>query len=386
MEAFIELIAGAIDAKSPYTGGHCQRVPELARMLTQAACSQQTGPFADFRLNEEEWEAIHIASWLHDCGKVTTPEFVVDKATKLETIYDRIHEIRTRFEVLKRDAHIEALCALLPPSGQQAALEAVTHLWHTLDQEFAFVAECNLGGEWMAPEKLARLDAIASRTWLRTLDDRLGISQEERKRHQEAPSPLPCRESLLADKAVHLIPRPEHDNLARHNPWGFKVRVPTHLYNRGERYNLAIGRGTLTEEERYKINDHIIQTIRMLEKLPFPRHLRKVPEIAGGHHERMDGTGYPRQLQGGQMSIPARIMAIADIFEALTASDRPYKSGKTVSQSLAIMVKMVQEQHIDPALFALFIESGIWRDYARRFLAPEQLDEVECQALLAGSH
>ena len=185
---------------------------------------------------------------------------------------------------------------------------------------------------------------------------------------------------------MHLIPRPEHDNLARHNPWGFKVRVPTHLYNRGERYNLAIGRGTLTEEERYKINDHIIQTIRMLEKLPFPRHLRKVPEIAGGHHERMDGTGYPRQLQGGQMSIPARIMAIADIFEALTASDRPYKSGKTVSQSLAIMVKMVQEQHIDPALFALFIESGIWRDYARRFLAPEQLDEVECQALLAGSH
>ncbi|WP_042882647.1 hypothetical protein, partial [Aeromonas sp. ZOR0002] len=118
LEAFIELIAGAIDAKSPYTGGHCQRVPELARMLTQAACAQQTGPFADFRLNEEEWEAIHIASWLHDCGKVTTPEFVVDKATKLETIYDRIHEIRTRFEVLKRDAHIEALCGLLPPSGQ----------------------------------------------------------------------------------------------------------------------------------------------------------------------------------------------------------------------------------------------------------------------------
>ncbi len=193
--------------------------------------------------------------------------------------------------------------ALRPAAAIRAAgrpQEAVTPLWHTLDQEFAFVAECNLGGEWMAPEKLARLDTIASRTWLRTLDDRLGISQEERKRHQEAPSPLPCRESLLADKAVHLIPRPEHDNLARHNPWGFKVRVPTHLYNRGERYNLAIGRGTLTEEERYKIDDHIIQTIRMLEKLPFPRHLRKVPEIAGGHHERMDGTGYPRQLQGGQ--------------------------------------------------------------------------------------
>lgn len=384
LEAFIELIAGAIDAKSPYTGGHCQRVPELTRMLTEAACAQQQGPFSDFRLNEEEWEAIHIASWLHDCGKVTTPEFVVDKATKLETIYDRIHEIRTRFEVLKRDAYIEALAARLPEPERVAAREAVAPLWSTLDQEFAFVAECNLGGEWMAPERLDRLNAIASRTWLRTLDDRLGISREELRRYQNEPAPtLPCREPLLADKAAHLIPRPGHDNLAAHNPWGFKVKVPAHLYNRGERYNLAIGRGTLTEEERYKINDHIIQTIRMLERLPFPRHLRKVPEIAGGHHERMDGKGYPRQLQGAQMSIPARIMAIADIFEALTASDRPYKSGKTVSQSLTIMQQMARDQHIDSALFALFVDSGVWRDYAERYLAPEQLDDVNSKRLLA---
>ena len=384
LESFIELMAGAIDAKSPYTGGHCQRVPELTRMLTEAACAQQQGPFADFRLNEEEWEAIHIASWLHDCGKVTTPEFVVDKATKLETIYDRIHEIRTRFEVLKRDAYIEVLAARLPASEREAARAEVAPLWSTLDQEFAFVAECNLGGEWMAPEKLTRLDAIANRTWLRTLDDRLGISREELKLHQNEPAThLPCVEPLLADKTVHLIPRPVHDSLDERNPWGFKVRVPTYLYNRGERYNLASGRGTLTEEERYKINEHIIQTIRMLERLPFPRHLRNVPEIAGGHHERMDGKGYPRQLLGQQMSIPARIMAIADIFEALTASDRPYKSGKTVAQSLAIMQNMVREQHIDPALFALFVSSGIWRDYAERFLAPEQLDQVDEEALLA---
>ncbi len=384
LESFIELMAGAIDAKSPYTGGHCQRVPELTRMLTEAACAQQQGPFADFRLNEEEWEAIHIASWLHDCGKVTTPEFVVDKATKLETIYDRIHEIRTRFEVLKRDAYIEVLAARLPASEREAARAEVAPRWSTLDQEFAFVAECNLGGEWMAPEKLTRLDAIANRTWLRTLDDRLGISREELKLHQNEPAThLPCIEPLLADKTVHLIPRPVHDSLDERNPWGFKVRVPTYLYNRGERYNLAIGRGTLTEEERYKINEHIIQTIRMLERLPFPRHLRNVPEIAGGHHERMDGKGYPRQLLGQQMSIPARIMAIANIFEALTASDRPYKSGKTVAQSLAIMQNMVREQHIDPALFALFVSSGIWRDYAERFLAPEQLDQVDEEALLA---
>lgn len=386
LESFIELMAGAIDAKSPYTGGHCQRVPELTRMLTAAACAQQQGPFADFTLNDEEWEAIHIASWLHDCGKVTTPEFVVDKATKLETIYDRIHEIRTRFEVIKRDVYIERLEAHLAEDVRRACLDEVEPHWAVLDQEFAFVAECNLGSEWMAPEKIARLDAIARRTWLRTLDDRLGISREELKLRNGSPAPvLPCLEPLLADKPYHLIPRPEHEHLNDHNCASFKVKVPHYLYNRGERYNLTISRGTLTEEERYKINEHIIQTIRMLERLPFPQYLRSVPEIAGGHHERMDGKGYPRQLTGEQMSVPARIMAIADIFEALTASDRPYKSGKSVSQALTIMASMVREQHIDADLFSLFIRSGIWREYAEKFLAPEQLDEVDEVGLIASS-
>ena len=386
LESFIELMAGAIDAKSPYTGGHCQRVPELTRMLTAAACAQLKGPFAGFTLNDEEWEAIHIASWLHDCGKVTTPEFVVDKATKLETIYDRIHEIRTRFEVLKRDVYIECLAAHLPQEVRSACRDEAAPRWAELDQEFAFIAECNLGGELMAPEKIERLNTIARRTWLRTLDDRLGISREELKLRQGEPAPeLPFLEPLLADKSCHLIPRPEQERFDEHNSWNFKVKVPHYLYNRGERYNLAISRGTLTEEERYKINEHIIQTIRMLERLPFPRHLRSVPEIAGGHHERMDGRGYPRQLTGQQMSVPARIMVIADIFEALTASDRPYKSGKSVSQALAIMANMVREQHIDPNLFTLFVSSGIWREYAARFLAPEQLDKVNEANLLASS-
>ena len=236
----------------------------------------------------------------------------------------------------------------------------------------------------MAPEHIARIQALAQRTWRRTLSDRIGISHEEQQRKQAmAEVELPTQEPLLADRADHLFARGPRDILKADNAWGFKVNVPEHLYNRGELYNLSIGRGTLAEEERYKINEHIIQTIRMLERLPFPRHLRSVPEIAGGHHERMDGKGYPRQLLGQQMSIPARIMAIADIFEALTASDRPYKSGKTVAQSLAIMQNMVREQHIDPALFALFVSSGIWRDYAERFLAPEQLDQVDEEALLA---
>lgn len=384
LESFIALVAGAIDAKSAYTGGHCQRVPELTRLLAQAACDQQQGPFADFHLDDEQWESIHIASWLHDCGKVTTPEYVVDKATKLEMLYDRIHEIRMRFEVLKRDAHIAALNSALTDTQRQVITASLEKVWKELDDDFAFVAECNLGGEVMAPERIERLQQIARRQWMRTLNDRLGVSHEELQRKmQTSEQSLPCPELLLADRPEHLIPRPLSEQISADNPWGFRVQVPEYLYNRGELYNLSVTHGTLTDEERYKINQHIIQTIIMLNKLPFPQHLQNVPEIAGGHHEKMDGSGYPRCLTRDELSIPARMIAVADIFEALTARDRPYKPGKPISDALRLMRRMVQENHIDRELFILFVQSDVWRRYAEQFLPPEQLDQVDKSALLA---
>ncbi|QWZ95693.1 phosphodiesterase [Aeromonas sp. FDAARGOS 1411] len=384
LEAFIQLIAGAIDAKSPYTGGHCQRVPELTKMLAEAACEAKEGPFQHFSLDEKQWEAIHIAAWLHDCGKVTTPEFVVDKATKLETLCDRIHEVRMRFEVLKRDAEIAYWQTRLH-GGDEATLQAtLQQQWQQLDEEFAFIAHCNEGGEFMATEDIARLQQIAGRTWQRTLSDRIGISQDELARKQRAAeSPLPVTEPLLADRPDHLFTRSNRDRLAPDNPWGFQVNTPEYLYNRGELYNLAIRRGTLTDEERYKINEHMIQTIIMLEKLPFPANLKQVPEIAGGHHEKMDGTGYPKRLKRDEMSIPARMMAIADIFEALTAGDRPYKKAKSLSEAIRIMGFMQQDHHIDPELFALFLRSGVYLRYAKRYMSPELIDEVDISPYLA---
>jgi HD-GYP domain-containing protein (c-di-GMP phosphodiesterase class II)/methyl-accepting chemotaxis protein len=378
LESLISLVASAIDSKSPYTGGHCQRVPELTKMLARAACDAKTGPFARFDIDENGWEALHIAGWLHDCGKVTTPEYVVDKATKLETIYDRIHEVRMRFEVLKRDAEIARLKAVAAGGDEPALRAALQAELRTLDEEFAFVAACNEGGEFMAPEKMARLKAIAARTWQRTLDSRLGVSRDEGKRMGRGPSaPLPATEFLLADKPEHVIERGPQDVIPEDNPWGFTMKMPANLYNRGEIYNLCIARGTLTEEERYKINDHIVQTVIMLTKLPFPKHLKSVPELAGGHHEKMDGTGYPKRLSGGDMSVQARIMAIADIFEALTASDRPYKKGKKLSEAIAIMAHMKKEKHVDPDLFDLFLESGVYRTYAERYMEPQYIDAVD---------
>ena len=180
----------------------------------------------------------------------------------------------------------------------------------------------------------------------------------------------------------HRIARPAEEAIPEDNRWGFRMDVPELLYNRGELHNLSVSRGTLTAEERYKINEHMVLTIRMLGELPFPRHLRAVPEIAGGHHEKLDGTGYPRRLDREQLSPLARMMAIADIFEALTAADRPYKPGKTLSQALAIMANMRKDNHIDPELFELFLRTGVHRDYAGRFMLPEQIDEVRIEDYL----
>jgi HD-GYP domain-containing protein (c-di-GMP phosphodiesterase class II) len=374
--AVLKVFASAIDAKSPYTGGHCHRVPTATNMLAKAADEAADGPLADFHLSEDEWYQLEVAGGLHDCGKVTTREFVVDKATKLETIYNRIHEIRTRFEVVKRDAEIDYLRAVMA-GGDEAALRAARDArLAELDDDFAFVAECNIGGEFMAPDRIARLQRIAEITWQRTLDDRLGLSWEESARQPQSRKTLPATEHLLADKPSHII---QHDAepLGPDNPWGFVIKPPAYKANLGEIYNLSIRYGTLTAEERYHINDHIVQTIIMLEALPYPKQLRRVPEWAGGHHEKMDGTGYPRGLKREQMSIPARIMMIADIFEALTARDRPYKARKKLSECIDIMAKMSRERHIDPDLFELFLTSGVYRVYADTFLLPEQIDEVD---------
>lgn len=382
LESFIRLLAGAIDSKSPYTGGHCQRVPELALLLASKACESNNDVFKSFDLTEDQWEALRIAAWLHDCGKVTTPEYVVDKATKLETLYDRIHEIRTRFEVLKRDAEIKCLKDIIAGGNEAELREQCAYQWRELDEEFAFIAECNLGTEFLPEEKIRRILAIGNRTWKRTLDDRIGLSWEELQRKQRQPEqPLPAEEKLLADRIDHLLDRPPVSEATA--AYDFVLEIPEHGYNRGEIYNLSVQRGTLSSEERFKINDHIVQTIIMLDKLPYPRHLRRVPEIAGGHHEKLDGTGYPRGLRGEQMSMEAKIMVIADIFEALTASDRPYKKGKTLSEALTIMGYMKKDGHLDPDLFHLFIESKAWREYGEKFLRPEQIDEVDIEKFLS---
>ena len=333
-ESFIKLIASAIDAKSPYTGGHCARVPEITMLLANAVQETKDGPFADIAFNEKEMYELKIAAWLHDCGKVATPEFVVDKSTKLETIYDRVHEVETRFGVIKRDVEIKRLKKELKiERNESLSLEEKLDKIKALQREYRktvrilkndleFVQESNVGGEFMSGDKKDRVHQIANYRW----------------------KPNGKMENFLSEDEI---------------------------------YNLTIPRGTLTPEERKVINDHIVVTINMLEELPYPKHLKNVPEFAGGHHEKLDGTGYPKGLIKDEMTVQARIMAIADIFEALTARDRPYKKGKTLSQAMRILGFMKNDAHIDVDLFDIFVKEKIYLKYAEGYLDPEQIDEVQ---------
>jgi HD-GYP domain-containing protein (c-di-GMP phosphodiesterase class II) len=315
-ESFINLINSAIDEKSPYTGGHCQRVPTLTMMLAEAVNDTSEGPLSEFQMTEKDRYELKIAGLLHDCGKVTTPVHVVDKATKLETIYDRIHLIDTRFEILKRDLEIRRLRGELSDKQCRDRLRE-------LDDDKRFLHACNIGSERMSEEDTGRVRRIAGYRWR-------DVSGHEA--------------NFLTEDEVK---------------------------------NLTIRAGTLTEDERKVINHHIVATIKMLEALPWPRHLTRVPEYAGGHHERMDGKGYPKGLTREQMSVQARCMGIADIFEALTARDRPYKKGKTLSESLEILGRMKLNQHVDPDLFDIFVRKKVYRRYAEMYLEPEQIDQVD---------
>jgi len=321
LDAFVQVIAKAIDAKSSHTSAHCQRVPALTELLAQAACQTNEGPLKDFTLNDDEWYELHVAAWLHDCGKLATPDHILDKATKLHLLTDRIEIIQARFA-----AHIAQLENQLLGTTDKDEQKALKEQIKQRRDDCAFLVTANQGGEFMQTSDQERVRAIGQLRWV----DIQG---------QEQP--------LLTAEEIDL---------------------------------LCIERGTLSADERQIINDHIVVTIDMLEELPFPKHLARVPEYAGGHHERVDGKGYPKGLRGDQMSWPARMMAIADVFEALTARDRPYKEPMRLSQALGILKNMAETGHIDPDLYQIFISKKVWHRYGQQYLLAEQLDVTAKEA------
>ncbi|NLW05827.1 MAG: HD domain-containing protein [Pseudomonadaceae bacterium] len=331
-DSFAQVIASAIDSKSPHTGAHCRRVPDVTLMLAEAANGINFPGLEGFSMTDEDRYELKTAAWLHDCGKIVTPHHIMEKSTKLETLVDRIHFIADRFEILRRDLEIAKLKETLAAAKQgkqldESRLTFYNQLETQLKDDLAFLQLANTGGEFMADEHLARVANLSKQGWI----DANGQ-----------------RKALLSDDEVA---------------------------------NLCIRRGTLNQDERKIMEGHMVHTLAMLEQLPFPRHLQRVPEYAGGHHERMDGKGYPRGLTREQMSIPARIMGIADVFEALTAHERPYKKPMPLSQALTIMGRMVEDKHLDGDIYTLFVYKKVYLDYAKKHLRDEQIDEVDINTL-----
>jgi hypothetical protein len=290
-------------------------------LLADAVNNIQEGPLADFKLTDKDRYELRIASLMHDCGKVTTPVHIVDKATKLETLFDRIHLVDARFEVVRRDAEVRKWQEIANGAPADEAEQRYAAYCGQLDADREFLRKSNIGGERMSDEDIERTKQIATQYRWR-------------------------------------------------NPAGEDVP----FLSDNELLNLTIRAGTLTADEREVINHHIVATIRMLEHLPWPKHLKNVPEYAGGHHERMDGKGYPKGLKREEMSWQARMMGIADIFEALTANDRPYKKAMKVSTALSILENFKNNGHIDPDLYEVFVKAEVYRRYGEAFLDPVQMD------------
>lgn len=328
LNSFIKSIATAIDEKSPYTAGHFNRVVDLTMMIADKANGMDKGPFRNVHFSDDELEEMRLAAWMHDVGKITTPEHVVDKGTKLEKIFDRVHLVETRFDLIAKTIENEALNEKLKilngGKGDAAKLMSIDEKLKAeleeLKNDKDFVMNCNIPKEFMDDEKLDRMKGIAKKTFGHN-----GSSQ-----------------NYLTDD---------------------------------ELYNLSIRKGSLTDEERQIIENHAMLTSKMLSQLPFPKKLANVPAYASGHHEKLDGTGYPLGLKADQLPIQARIMAVADVFEALTARDRPYKKPMPLSQAIKILGFMKNDKHIDPDIYDLFINEKIYLEYAKKELSPEQIDE-----------
>ena len=318
--SLVQLIATAIDEKSPYTSGHCKRLPVITMLIADAAHNTKEGAFKEFLLNSEDRYELEVSAWLHDCGKLTTPEFVMDKSTKLERIVDRVELIDLRLDIIMRDAEVEKLNGLLNGANEDKVNTAYQEKIESINEARDFIHRHNKGGEFMHEDDINKIKNCAKLKWT--------------------------------------------DNDGKLQP----------LLNQDEIDNLCIVKGTLTQEERDIINNHIVATIKMLDTLPFPKHLQNVPEYAGGHHERVDGKGFPKGLKKEEMSVQARMMAIADIFEALTARDRPYKDPMKLSQAVSILKKMSETGHIDPDLFDVFMKQSVHINYADNYLLPEQND------------
>ena len=314
LNAFVTTIAHAIDAKSKHTKNHIGKVAKISKLIAKAIHEDNT-LYKDVQYSKNDFRKIELAAWMHDVGKISMPEQIIDKATKLEGLIDRIQFVTQRFEILKRDLEILFLTNKINEEQYNESLEQ-------LDDDLQFLKEINIGSEFLDDSKIERVHSISEYT------------------------------IVLNGKKTPFLSEDEVEKL-------------------------TIRKGTLTQEEKDIMNNHADLSYKMLSALPFPKKYQGILDIAANHHEKLNGKGYPRGLSDEDLTLEDRIMILADIFEALTANDRPYKDGKKLSEVFNILSKMVKANEIDGNLLRFFFESDVLKEYIRDELSAKQIDNCE---------
>jgi HD-GYP domain-containing protein (c-di-GMP phosphodiesterase class II) len=322
-EAFVKVMATAIDEKSPVTGGHIRRVADLTLTMAEVIHNNDEGIFKDKKFSPDQMYELRIAAYMHDIGKVTSPVEIVEKAKKLQTIFDRIHYIRLRMDYMIQKVQLagqQKKIELLEKKADPAEIKKIESDSEKQIQELeeirAFINKCNEPGEFLEDETLERLKEISQRTYF----DKEG---------QEQPF-------ITDDELV----------------------------------NLSIRRGSITEAERKKMQDHAAVTLRMLKQIPFTKKLKNIPSFAGAHHEFINGKGYPLGLKGDEIPFEGKLMAVTDIAEALTASDRPYKKAMPLETVYRILRSMAGNGELDNDMVELFINQEIYKIYQEKHETP----------------
>ena len=318
-EAFVKVMATAIDEKSPVTGGHIRRVADLTLIMAEVINDLKEGDFKDKTFSPDQMYELRIAAYMHDIGKVTSPVEIVEKAKKLQTIFDRIQYVRLRLTYISQkvmlegqDSKIEILQNGSDPEKLKALEKETSDKLEELKEIQEFINKCNEPGEFLDDEILERLKEISEKTYI--------------------------------DEAGEQQPFLTEDELV----------------------NLSIRRGSITEKERKKMQDHAAVTLRMLKQIPFTKKLKNIPAFAGAHHEFINGKGYPLGLKGDEIPFEGKLMAVTDIAEALTASDRPYKKAMPLETVYRILRSMAEGGELDNSLVQLFIEQEVYKTYQER--------------------
>ena len=318
-EAFVKVMATAIDEKSPVTGGHIRRVADLTLTMAEVIHNYDEGVFKDKKFSPDQMYELRIAAYMHDIGKVTSPVEIVEKAKKLQTIFDRIHYIRLRMDYMIQKVELDGQrkkIELLEKKADSSEIKKIELDSEKKIQELkeirAFINKCNEPGEFLEDETLERLKEISQRTYL--------------------------------------------DNEGQDQPF----------ITDDELVNLSIRRGSITEAERKKMQDHAAVTLRMLKQIPFTKKLKNIPSFAGAHHEFINGKGYPLGLKGDEIPFEGRLMAVTDIAEALTASDRPYKKAMPLDTVYRILRSMAKNEELDNDMVELFISEEIYKIYQEK--------------------